>query len=126
MPDDTASREPGDAVARNDSELMSLLGCDDEDGLAWVLFAEIDGGVHLLDGEGIQLFIGVTDEVLVYPIRIAELRDLAQRMEAAEDARLTREARDNAEEPAPGDLTIWLGDDAVPRARTVPPPAPTD
>ena len=37
---------------------MALLDADSEDRLAWVLFSEIDGGIHLLEGEGVQLFMG--------------------------------------------------------------------
>jgi hypothetical protein len=89
---------------------MSLLGAgqrgqrgqDNEDSLAWVLFAEIDGGVHLLEGHGLELFMGLATEELLYPIRIDDLKELARQMEAAEDARLSRErdAGDEAKQTA--------------------------
>ena len=47
--------------------------------------------VHLLEGHGLELFMGPAAEELLYPIRINGLKDLARRMEAAEDARLCRE-----------------------------------
>ena len=60
--------------------------------------------------------------MLTYPIRIAELREFARRMEAVEDARLTAEFDATQERAEPGDLLIWVGDDGEPRVQSVPPP----
>lgn len=83
-------RYPDDTVY-TDQDLFALTGANNEDTLAWQLFSEIDGGVHLEDGEGLTVFMGEESEDMSYPFSLKALKDLARRMETAEDQRMTAE-----------------------------------
>jgi len=78
-------------VAHDERELFLLTGAEDEDNLAWQLFAEIDGAVHLARDSGITVLVGWQYEDITYPFSIRELRELARRMEAVEDDLRSRE-----------------------------------
>ncbi len=81
----------GDDLARNEQELLALTGAQDEDDLAWQLFSEIDGAVHLAGDAGVNVLIGWQTEGLSYPFTITDLRALAKRMESVEDELRSRE-----------------------------------
>jgi hypothetical protein len=83
-------RYPNDMVY-TDQDLFALTGAEDEDTLAWQLFSEIDGAVHLEEGLGLTVFMGQESEGMSYPFTLTTLKDLARVMETAEDQRLTPE-----------------------------------
>ena len=82
--------EPGD-VAHDAEELFALTGAEDEDSLAWQLFAQLDGAVHLAGDAGLTVLIGFQFEDMAYPLSIRALRDLARRMEVVEDELRSKE-----------------------------------
>ena len=73
-------------VAFNTEDLYALKEADSSDSLTFQLF-EYDDGTAIVDEVGVTLWMGSEYEYLGYPLRLSELRDLAERMEAEEERR---------------------------------------
>ncbi|KRE41057.1 PGN_0703 family putative restriction endonuclease [Knoellia sp. Soil729] len=73
-------------VAFNTENLYALTEADSSDSLTFQLF-EYDDGTAVVDQVGVTLWMGSKYEYLGYPLRLSELRDLAERMEAEVERR---------------------------------------
>ncbi|MFW5472303.1 PGN_0703 family putative restriction endonuclease [Knoellia sp. CPCC 206450] len=73
-------------VAFNTEDLYALTEADSSDSLTFQLF-EYDDGTAVVDEVGVTLWMGSEYEYLGYPLRLSELRDHSERMEAEEERR---------------------------------------
>ena len=76
-----------DDVAFSNDDLYALTNTFSEDTLAFQLFEYIDGAVQLEPDYGATVLMGTENDQLRYPLRVADLRELAKHMEAEEERR---------------------------------------